>query len=100
VIFGKRLWLKWTLTIVVPVITSMCYMYLLGQANSCTIVSGIFSSILTLIYNWESVDGQPARAGTLEQLLSLIQFPTTLTWAVCSLVLNTVLSTSIIAKIV
>jgi hypothetical protein len=31
---------------------------------------------------------------------AVIQFPTTLTWAVCSLVLNTVLSTSIIAKIV
>jgi hypothetical protein len=100
VIFGKRLWLKWTLTIVVLVITSMCYMYLLVQANFCTIVSGMFPSILNLFYGWESIDGQPARARTLEQLLSLMQFPSTLTWAVCSLGLNTALSTSIIVKIV
>jgi hypothetical protein len=62
------------------------------------IVIGMCFSILLLLAEWEAYDGQ--QDTTVPDLLNLLQFPTTLTWAVCSLVLNTVLSTSIIAKIV
>jgi hypothetical protein len=74
----------------------------LGQANFCTIVSGIFSGIAELLLNLASVDTAPPIAyfEKVDDLVALSKAPTTLTWAVCSLVLNTVLSTSIIAKIV
>jgi hypothetical protein len=98
VIFGKRRWLKWTLPTMILAVTGEYHIYLWGLANFCTIVSGIFPAIIDMIYYWETfVDNQPAPA--LYHLVSSIQFPTSLTWAVCSLVLNTVLSTSIAAKI-
>jgi hypothetical protein len=98
VIFGKQRWLKWTLMIVVLAVAGTCRIYLWGGANFCIIVIGILSSIIQLLYDWRAYDGQPA--STLLHLDNLVGFPTMLTWAVCSLVLNTVLSTSIVAKIV
>jgi hypothetical protein len=97
VTFGKRCWLKWTLTTVVLVITSMCCMQFWGQANFCTIVIGISSEIVDLLIGWQSIDSKPA--WTLFDLSAWVDYPITLTWAVCSLVLNTVLSMSIVAKI-
>jgi hypothetical protein len=98
VIFGKRHWLKWTLTVVVLLLTGMCCMYLWYRANFCAIVCGLFSGIIGLLWNWAVVDRQ--QETTVAERLDLLQYPTTLTWAACSLLLNTVLSTSIIVKIV
>jgi hypothetical protein len=99
VIFGKRRWLKWTLTIVIIFITGACHIYLWGLANFCAIVSGIVSSVIESI---ESIDffWRDREVVKLSYRLDLSTLLTTLTWAVFSLIFNTVLSTSIIAKIV
>jgi hypothetical protein len=57
---------------------------------------------MVLLLNLASIDTVPPIAyyEEVEYLVALGEVPATLTWAVCSLVLNTVLSTSIIAKIV
>jgi hypothetical protein len=104
VIFGKRRWLKWTLTVVVLAVTGMCCVYLLGGAKFCTIVSGIFADITGLLLNLADLASLTTpSAAYLDKVYDLSTHsaaPTTLTWAACSLLLNTVLSTSIIAKIV
>jgi hypothetical protein len=60
---------------------------------------GVVISAINLVEQW--ADLTPFEPMPLEQhgLFDISLSPTVLTWATCSLVLNTVLSTSIIAKI-
>jgi Fe2+ transport system protein B len=62
---------------------------------------GLLSSALELISDWQIANSKSDQAErVLRDVSELLSFPTTITWALSSLVMNTLLSLAIITKIV